>query len=211
MTNPTFTTKQSLAIVKTVNDYEAMLSKTFLDNLEKVYMPLSELLAYRDGCKTNFKAKPNMTKTAYMQDWDCQHGLRDTQGDYTIKPAHFTHARWLGDNLELAKNTAKDYGFNSLASVYLACKANDKAKTNPSKGKATTTKKGKDNATIASDKETQGKATNLYKALALLMPQYGEMTCQDIDKALPSIVAAMLKDNGLENRQWLAWQEKKTA
>jgi hypothetical protein len=135
--------------------------------------------------------------------------LRDAQGNYTIKPAHFTHARWLGDNLALAKDTAKEYGFNSLASVYLACKANDKAEEKPSKGKATTTKKGKEDAAIA--KETQGKASNLYKALALLMPQYGELSCQDIDKALPSIVAAMLKDNGLENRQWLAWQEKKSA
>lgn len=211
MTNPKFTTKQSLAIVKTVNDYEAMLSKTFLDNLEKVYMPLSQLLAYRDDCKASYKAKPNLTKTTYMQEWDCQHGLRDMQGNYTIKPAHFTHARWLGDNLELAKDTAKEHGFNSLASVYLACKANDKAKASPSKGKATTTKKGKDNGTDGSNKDKQGKATNLYKALALLMPQYGNMTCQDIEKALPSLVAAILKDNGLENRQWLAWQEKKTA
>ena len=210
MTNPTFTTKQSLAIVKTVNDYEAMQSKTFLDNLENVYMPLAQLLAYRDDCKASFKAKPNMTKTAYMQDWDCQHGLRDMQGNYTIPASHFTHARWLGQNLELAKETAKELGLSSLARVWQAAKENDK-QDKPSKGKAATTKKGKDNAAIASDKETQGKATNLYKALALLMPQYGEMTCQDIDKALPSIVAAMLKDNGLENRQWLAWQEKKSA
>ena len=211
MTNSTFTTKQSLAIVKTVNDYEAMQSKTFLDNLETVYMPLSKLLAYRDDCKANYKAKPNMTTTAYMQDWDCQYGLRDMQGKYTIPASHFTHARWLGQNLELAKKTAQELGLSSLARVWQAAKENDKAKASPSKGKATTTKKGKNNAAIASDKDMQGKATNLYKALALLMPQYGEMTCKDIDKALPSIVAAMLKDNGLENRQWLAWQEKKTA
>lgn len=207
------TTKQAFAIVANVQEFERDQAETFAEKLEAVYMPLGRLVAYRDQCKAAYNQKTGVQK--YMKAWDEQHGLRDKDGNYTINATDLTHARWLFDgNLELAKNTAIEQKFASLARVYQHCKPSGER---DNIRHAETTSKGK--ATIAKPNKAETMpehAKEIAKAMTELMKDYNNAETEEkalayIHKAIVSLTSAMLKDHGLTPIQWQAFQKTKAA
>ena len=203
-------TKTIAQNIKAVSSLEDKTIKSLVLNYDKVYQPLFDSLiarsSYFDGLKGGDKV--NQKKQAY----DIEQGLRDDKGEYLIwslsEISQYTSLAAMGKTAFCDTVTSLiDNGktVNTLKTLYKEIKASERAEKNAGKkGKNETAKKAAKTREQNKLNEAMQELTDGFlvcqKAFEISQSDnYGNMTMPEIEKAMKSILSAMLKDNDISS------------
>jgi len=206
--------------IDAITNHEAQIEKNLVLNYDKIYSPLFKMLKARHDHFETIKGTPkvNDQKLAY----DIKQGLRDDKGDYlkwTLSQlSQFTSFALISKKEFIA--LCDEFGGNTLQTLYknqYSAKRAEQSKKSKQNGNDTPAKKGAKTREQNKLNEAMQELTDGFlvcqKAFEISQSDnYGNMTMPEIEKAMKSILSAMLKDNDISSAKADNYSQlKKTA